>query len=70
MRDLRAARVVAFVQAVTDPGGKEFVAPAERIAVFDNDGTQLDRGLNEAGARGWIVVRMKRDWNTVFTPPR
>jgi phosphoserine phosphatase len=32
------ARIVAFVQAVTDPGGKEFVAPAERIAVFDNDG--------------------------------
>jgi phosphoserine phosphatase len=33
------ARVVAFVQAVTEPGGKDFVAPADRIAVFDNDGT-------------------------------
>jgi hypothetical protein len=33
------ARIVAFTQAVTEPGGKEFVAPAERIAVFDNDGT-------------------------------
>jgi phosphoserine phosphatase len=33
------ARIVAFVQAVTDPGGKDFVAPADRIAVFDNDGT-------------------------------
>jgi len=33
------ARIVAFVQAVTEPGGKDFVAPAERIAVFDNDGT-------------------------------
>jgi phosphoserine phosphatase len=33
------ARIVAFVQAVTQPGGKDFVAPAERIAVFDNDGT-------------------------------
>jgi hypothetical protein len=33
------ARIVAFVQAVTEPGGKEFVAPAERVAVFDNDGT-------------------------------
>ena len=33
------ARIVAFVQAVTEPGGKDFVAPADRIAVFDNDGT-------------------------------
>jgi len=33
------ARTVAFVRAVTDPGSKDFVAPAERIAVFDNDGT-------------------------------
>jgi phosphoserine phosphatase len=33
------ARIVAFVQAVTEPGGKDFMAPADRIAVFDNDGT-------------------------------
>jgi phosphoserine phosphatase len=33
------ARIVAFVQAVTEPDGKDFVPPAERIAVFDNDGT-------------------------------
>ena len=33
------ARIVAFVGAVTEPGGKDFVPPAERIAVFDNDGT-------------------------------
>jgi phosphoglycolate phosphatase-like HAD superfamily hydrolase len=33
------ARIVAFVQAVTQPGGADFVAPADRIAVFDNDGT-------------------------------
>jgi len=33
------ARVIAFVQGVTDPTGKTFVPPAERIAVFDNDGT-------------------------------
>lgn len=33
------ARIVAFVQAVTQPGGKDFVPPADRIAVFDNDGT-------------------------------
>jgi len=33
------ARIVAFVQAVTDKKSRDFVAPAERIAVFDNDGT-------------------------------
>jgi phosphoserine phosphatase len=33
------ARIVAFVKAVTEPGGPEHVPPAERIAVFDNDGT-------------------------------
>jgi phosphoserine phosphatase len=32
-------RIVAFVKAVTDKAGKDYVAPADRIAVFDNDGT-------------------------------
>ena len=32
-------RIVAFVEAVTREGGKEFVPPDDRIAVFDNDGT-------------------------------
>jgi phosphoserine phosphatase len=31
--------IVAFVAGVTKAGGPEFVPPAERIAVFDNDGT-------------------------------
>ncbi|RON39900.1 haloacid dehalogenase [Pseudomonas frederiksbergensis] len=31
--------IIEFVQAVTDQSGKDFVKPAERIAVFDNDGT-------------------------------
>lgn len=31
--------IVAFVEAVTTEGSKDFVPPAERIAVFDNDGT-------------------------------
>jgi hypothetical protein len=33
------ARIVAFVRAVTEQGGKDYVAPPERIATFDNDGT-------------------------------
>lgn len=31
--------IVAFVERVTKPGSPDFVPPAERIAVFDNDGT-------------------------------
>jgi phosphoserine phosphatase len=32
-------RIVSFVHAVTDPTGKDYVAPGARVAVFDNDGT-------------------------------
>ena len=31
--------ILEFVAAVTDENGKDYVEPAERIAVFDNDGT-------------------------------
>ena len=31
--------VVEFVDRVTKDGGSDYVAPAERVAVFDNDGT-------------------------------
>jgi phosphoserine phosphatase len=33
------AAILAFVDAVTDPASPDYVPPAERIAVFDNDGT-------------------------------
>ncbi len=32
-------RIIGFVDAVTDPAGDDFVPAADRIAVFDNDGT-------------------------------
>ncbi|WP_395607387.1 HAD family hydrolase [Pseudomonas sp. B22129] len=32
-------QIIAFVQAVTTEGSQDYVKPAERIAVFDNDGT-------------------------------
>ncbi|MDX2167742.1 MAG: HAD family hydrolase [Deltaproteobacteria bacterium] len=32
-------RILAFVAAVTTAGGTDYVAPADRIAVFDHDGT-------------------------------
>lgn len=31
--------IIAFVEKVTTPGSADFVPPAERVAVFDNDGT-------------------------------
>src|SRR3569833_2131811 len=31
--------IVAFVQRTTSPGSPDFVAPEERVATFDNDGT-------------------------------
>jgi hypothetical protein len=31
--------IADFIERVTMSGGREFVPPAERIAVFDNDGT-------------------------------
>lgn len=31
--------MVEFVEAVTDPGGDDYVPPSERVATFDNDGT-------------------------------
>ncbi len=31
--------IIDFVARVTTPGGEDFVAEAERVAVFDNDGT-------------------------------
>jgi phosphoglycolate phosphatase-like HAD superfamily hydrolase len=27
---------------------------------------KLSRGLDEAGARGWLVVDMKKDWSTIY----
>jgi hypothetical protein len=33
------AAIVAFVESVTDPAADTYVPPADRVAVFDNDGT-------------------------------
>jgi len=32
-------RIVDFVESVTNPAGTTYVPPADRVAVFDNDGT-------------------------------
>jgi phosphoglycolate phosphatase-like HAD superfamily hydrolase len=31
---------------------------------------QLDKGLDEAAAKGWTVVSMKDDWKTIFPPEK
>ena len=31
---------------------------------------QLDKGLDEAAAKGWTVVSMKADWKTIFPPEK
>jgi phosphoserine phosphatase len=41
---------------------------AEREYVYDRQDhlARLDKGLDEAAAKGWTVVSMKNDWKTVF----
>jgi phosphoglycolate phosphatase-like HAD superfamily hydrolase len=41
---------------------------AEREWAYDRESSigRLDRGLDEAAGRGWIVVSMKSDWRRVF----
>ena len=43
----------------------------EREWAYDRDSHvgRLDRGLDEAAERGWIVVDMKSDWKTVHPAP-
>jgi len=40
----------------------------EREWAYDRESHigRLDRGLDEAEARGWVVVSMKDDWRTIF----
>jgi phosphoserine phosphatase len=69
--------IVAFVERVTTPGGADFVAPAERIAVFDNDGTlwteqpmpiQLDHILHRfaAEAAADATLRERQPWKAAY----
>ncbi len=41
---------------------------AEREVAYDRDSSigRLDRGLDEAPARGWTVVSLKKDWKKIF----
>jgi hypothetical protein len=41
---------------------------AEREYAYDRKSSvgKLDRGLDEAAKRGWVIVSMKNDWKQVF----
>jgi hypothetical protein len=41
---------------------------AEREFAYDRKSSigRLDKGLDEAPKRGWIVASMKTDWNTIY----
>ena len=43
----------------------------EREWAYDRDSHvgRLNRGLDEAAERGWILVDMKRDWKTIYPGP-
>jgi len=74
------AAIVKFVNRVTTEGSADFVPPADRIAVFDNDGALVvgtpprrcrarfayDRKSAFGKARGWTIVSMKNDWRAVW----
>jgi phosphoserine phosphatase len=42
----------------------------EREYAYDRDSSvgRLDKALDDAPAKGWVVVDMKNDWNRVFPP--
>ena len=45
---------------------------ADREWAYDRDSAigRLDKGLDEAKAKGWTVVDMKQDWKVVYPPEK
>lgn len=45
---------------------------AEREWAYDRQSSvgRLDKGIDEARSRGWIVVDMRKDWKSVFPPEK
>jgi phosphoglycolate phosphatase-like HAD superfamily hydrolase len=65
-----------MLQWTCDSGQQRFClyvhhTDAAREWAYDRESAvgRLDRGLDEAAAKGWIVADMKSDWNTVYTAP-
>ncbi len=64
---------LAMLQYAAASDGPSFMAlvhhdDAEREWAYDRDSSigRLDRALDEARERGWIVISMKNDWKRVF----
>jgi len=62
-----------MLQWTAGGGGRRFCGyvhhtDGEREYAYDRTATtgRLDKGLDEAAAKGWTVVDMKRDWRRVF----
>jgi phosphoserine phosphatase len=72
--NVHSQRIIAFVELVTNDSADTFVAPADRIAVFDNDGTlwseqpayfqlyfAIDQIQNMAAADPALALKWKSD---------
>lgn len=62
-----------MLQWTTGGGGPSFAlyvrhTDADREWAYDRDSSigRLDKGLDEAKAKGWTVVDMKRDWKVIY----
>ena len=44
----------------------------EREWAYDRNSSigRLDKGLDEAAAKGWTIVDMKRDWKVIYPPAK
>jgi len=67
-------QMLQWIAAGTGPRFCMYVhhTDAQREWAYDRESHigKLDKGLDEAAARGWTVVDMKRDWNRVFAVDR
>jgi hypothetical protein len=45
---------------------------AERECAYDRKSSigRLDKGLDEAHAKGWTAVDMKQDWKVIYPPAK
>lgn len=64
--------IVAFVAAVTDPAAPDYLRPAERVAVFDHDGTLMTerpRAAHAAFLYAGVAAATARQPNLADAPP-
>ena len=61
----KQARACVSITAI-EPLGKQMGADREWAYDRESHIGKLDRGLDEAKKRGWVVVDMKADWRFVF----